>query len=554
MNNHYQRLIQILKPNSREIGQVYSLAIFKGIVALSLPLGIQSIINFIQGGSVSSSWIVLSVLITIAVGFNGYLQILQMRTMENIQQHLFVRSAFDVTARLPRFKTEGIRKYYAPELMNRFFEVLTIQKSLSKIIIELSTAFMQILLGLILLCLYHYFFVIFSISLILFMILVIRFTASRAMESSLSESKYKYKVVSWLEELARSRHSFKLAGKTDLPQQRTDDHVSGYLESREKHYRILNVQYKWLLIFKISVTLFLLLAGGVLVINQQMNIGQFVAAEIIIMMMIEAAEKLILNLENFYDIFTSAIKLEQITKIPVDDESQKPENLTHDFHQPASVDIIDLDFSFADDPKKYFNKLNFRFEKGKKYFITGPGGSGKSTLLHLISGLIVPDTGNICINEIPVANYKFEDLYKIIGNCFKEESLFEGTILENITLGRPHVTMNDVQVIASRLHLSEYIKTLPGGFMTNMQPQGTNIPSSVIQKILLARALVINPKLILMEQSLDSIPEHERLDIMKWLCDSNDWTMIITSSQDYLRKNCDHVLEISEGGLKMIKN
>ena len=145
-------------------------------------------------------------------------------------------------------------------------------------------------------------------------------------------------------------------------------------------------------------------------------------------------------------------------------------------------------------------------------------------------------------------------MYSIIGNFFKEESLFEGTILENITLGRPHVTMNEVQTIASRLHLSEYVKTLPSGFMTNIKPQGSNIPSSVIQKILLARTLVINPKLILMEQSLDSIPEHERMDIMKWLCDSNGWTLIITTSQDYFRKNCDYVLEISEGDLKIIKN
>ena len=155
---------------------------------------------------------------------------------------------------------------------------------------------------------------------------------------------------------------------------------------------------------------------------------------------------------------------------------------------------------------------------------------------------------------MPVANHKLENLYKIIGNGFKEESLFEGTLLENITLGRSHVSMNDVQNIVSRLHLSEYIKTLPLGFMTHMQPQGTNIPSSVLQKILLARILVIHPKLILMEQSMDSISDEERLDIMKWLCDSPDWTLIITTSHDFLKKNCDYVLEIKESELKMIKN
>ncbi len=552
MNQHYQRLIKLLKPNTKEIGKVYTFAIFKGLIALSLPLGIQSIINLIQGGSVSSSWIVLSVIIAVGIGCNGYLQLMQMRIMENIQQQLFTKAAFDFTFQLPKIKLDAIRQYYAPELMNRFFEVLTIQKSLSKVIIDLSSAVMQILLGLILLSLYHPFFIMFSLSLVIIMLLIIRFTTNNAMQSSLAESKYKYKVVSWLEELARARHSFKLAGNTNMPIQKSDEYVAGYLKSREQHFSILRIQFKWLILFKILVALFLLMAGGFLVINQQMNIGQFVAAEIIIMMVMEAAEKIMISLESVYDLFTAAQKLEQITELPIDTESGKIDQLTQNQLGPLSVEIVGLDFAFASHHQLLFDDLNFKFEKGKKYYISGKSGSGKSTLLHIITGLYQPSKGNICINDIPLANYGFGELYRMIGNGLKEESMFEGTILENITLGREKVSIEDVQAVLEKVMLNTHVKTLPMGLMTTVHPQGNNLPSSIIQKILLARTLVTHPRLILLEQSLDAIEETERKAIAEMLCASPEWTLMVTGHQDFLQKKCDVCLELKEG--KIIVN
>ena len=232
MKTPYQRFWLLLKPDSKEIYQVYTYAFFKGVIALSLPVGIQAIINLIQGGSVSVSWMVLVFIVTLGIALGGYMQLMQMRIIETIQQKIFARAAFDFTYRIPKINFEQIYKHYAPELMNRFFDVLTLQKSLSKIIIDFSTAILQIVFGLILLSLYHPFFILFSILLVVLVFSIIKFTSKKGLETSLGESKYKYKVVSWLEELARAKDSFKLAGVTNLPELKTDERVLGYIDSR----------------------------------------------------------------------------------------------------------------------------------------------------------------------------------------------------------------------------------------------------------------------------------------------------------------------------------
>ncbi|MGE3824785.1 MAG: ABC transporter transmembrane domain-containing protein, partial [Bacteroidia bacterium] len=297
-----KRFWLLLKPNQREIRQVYAFAILNGLVALSLPLGIQSIVNLIQGGQVSTSWVVLVILVLIGIGLGGLLQILQLRITENLQQTIFTKAAFEFAFRIPRIKLKELYDEYAPELVNRFFDTNTIQKGLSKILIDFSTAIFQIVLGLLLLSLYHPFFIAISIVLIILSYLILKLTGNQGLETSLKESKYKYLVAHWLEEIARANTTFKLAGENDLTLRKTDTYVSSYLDARESHFSVLKTQYVYLTIFKIIVAGMLLAIGGILVINQQMNIGQFIAAELIILLILNSVEKLILSLETIYDV------------------------------------------------------------------------------------------------------------------------------------------------------------------------------------------------------------------------------------------------------------
>lgn len=542
-----QRFWLLLKPDNKEIYQVYTYALFKGLIALSMPIGIQYIINLIQGGTVSSSWIVLVIIVTLGIAMGGYLQLLQMRIMEIIQQKIFTRAAFDFTYRLPKIKFNEIYKYYAPELMNRFFEILTIQKSLPKLIIDFSTAFLQILFGLLLLSLYHPFFIFFSVILIFVVLLIIKLTYKRGLQTSLEESKFKYNVVSWLEELARAKDSFKLAGETNLGEIKTDKHVTGYLNSRENHFQVLKIQFKLLILLKVLVALGLLVVGGLLVLDQQMNIGQFVAAEIIILLVIESSEKIIINLSHVFDILTSVEKLGQVTDLQMDNSSVES-SMSNEIVSAINVEVIGVNFTYPGGSKAVLKNINYNFKSNGNYCISGKNDSGKSTLVHLISGLYRPQSGNVCINSYPIGNYDINNLYRSLGNGLSEETIFEGTLYENISLGRDFIGTEDVQWAIEKVFLNDYVMGLPNGLDTPIEISGRALSKSITQRIIIARSIVNKPKLLLLESHIDLLDEENRNKIIDFLTDKkNDWTLITISNDPYLKEKCDAIINMSDG-------
>ena len=346
-----QRFVGLLKLDRKDVFQVFYYAIFAGLVNLSLPLGIQAIINLIQGAQVSTSWVVLVILVTLAVAFGGILQLMQMRIIENMQQKIFTRASFEFAYRFPKIKMSELRNYYPPELANRFFDTLTVQKGLAKILVDFPAAFLQIIFGLILLSFYHPFFIIYGMLLLVLIYVVFKFTAQRGLETSLDESKNKYKVAHWIQEVARSIVGFKLSGKTSHAIDKNDTLVAGYLTARESHFRILVIQFIQMIGFKVLVTAGLLLIGGLLVLNQEMNIGQFVAAELIILLVIASVEKLILGLESFYDVLTSLEKLGQVV-----DKELEPQEGERPFRsgEGFTLELDHVDYHVPGGSRKYW--------------------------------------------------------------------------------------------------------------------------------------------------------------------------------------------------------
>ena len=542
-----KRFWRLLKPDAPEIRNIYIYSIFNGLVNLSLPLGIQAIINLIQGGRVSTAWIVLVSIVTLGIAVSGLITIFQLRITENLQQKIFARAAFELAFRVPRIKFETLNKYHAPELMNRFFDVMTVQKGFSKILIDFSAAGLQVIFGLILLSFYHPFFILFSFLLVLLVYLIFRLTAKRGLETSLEESKYKYKVAHWLEEAARTNMTFKLAGQTDLPMERANGHVMSYLNAREKHFKVLVQQYSMMVFFKVIVALGLLAIGGILVMEQLMNIGQFVAAEIIILLVINSVEKLILSLETIYDVLTSLEKIGQVTDLEL--EPTEGVDLTEECANPGlDVDMNNVSFYYPDSKYPVLNNLVFKANCGEQILITGQNGSGKSTFLHVLAGLFDVQDGTISFNGIPRDNIKLNSLRSIIGGCLVEEELFEGTLLENISMGRSNATFENIKWAVKGVGLDDFVKRLPKGYETLLEPLGRKLPRSIVQRILIARAIADKPKLLLLEYAFEHLDLAERKKIVDFLMDkSNGWTLVTVSNDDYIAQKADYI-GIMEGG------
>jgi len=427
-----QRLIDMLRLDKRDVFQVFYYAIFAGVVNLSLPLGIQAIINLIHGAQISTSWIVLVVLVTLGVAFGGVLQLMQIRIIENLQQKIFTRSSFEFAYRFPKIKMSELYNYYPPELANRFFDTLTVQKGLSKILIDFPAALLQIIFGLLLLSFYHSFFIIYGILLLLLIYVVFKFTAQKGLDTSLDESKTKYKVAHWLQEVARSIVSFKLSGRTSHALDKNDTLVTDYLEARESHFRILVIQFIQMIGFKVLVTAGLLLIGGLLVLNQEMNIGQFVAAEIIILLVISSVEKLITGLETFYDLLTSLEKLGQVV-----DKELEPQGGEKPFSEDEEliIEVNKVSYDVPGQNKKILDDVSIKLTPNCSVLLKGNIGSGKSTLLRIIAGIIEPSSGGVYVNNAPLQRIHLNYYRAYIGQSLPDESPFEGTLLNNITFG-----------------------------------------------------------------------------------------------------------------------
>lgn len=546
----WQRLVGLLNLDKRDVWQTFYYAIFAGLVNLSLPIGIQAIINLIQGAQISTSWIILVILVTGGVAFAGILQIMQIRIVENLQQKIFTRASFEFTYRFPKIKISELRNYYPPELANRFFDTLTLQKGLSKILLDFPASILQIIFGLLLLSFYHPFFIIYGLLLLLLIYAVFKFTIKKGMDTSLDESKHKYKVAHWIEEVARCLISFKLSGKTTFAVSKNDEFVADYLEAREAHFRILILQFAQMVGFKVLVTAGLLLIGGLLVLNQEMNIGQFVAAEIIILLVITSVEKLIRGLETFYDLLTSLEKLGQV--VDKDLENQGGDmSLTE--HDDLTVEFDNVSFGVSG-KEKILQDISLKILPKSRQLITGSNGSGKSTLLRLIAGIIEPTGGNIYANNVSLNGINPNHYRSFLGQTLTEESPFEGTILENITFGDKSIPQKDLYWALEHTGLLRFVKEQPKGVNTIIYPEGQQIPHTIAKKIVLARSIVRKPKLLLLKDPLNQFDEADALKIMDFLtADNSPWALVVASQDPKWRNRCSTLITLDKGKIVSIK-
>ena len=546
-----QRFFRLLQLDKKEITYIYIYAIFSGLITLSLPLGIQAIIGLIAGGAISASLIILIAVVTVGTALSGILKIMQLTVTESIQRRIFTRAAFDFSYRIPRFKLENLADYYPPELVNRFFDTLTLQKGLPKILMDFSTAVLQIVFGLILISFYHPFFVFFGLTLVLILLAIFWITGPGGLNTSLKESKYKYQVVYWLEELARTMTTFKLSGGSWLSLNRTDGLVCNYLESRQNHFRILLFQYGNIIAFKAVVTAALLFLGSYLVINNQINIGQFVAAEIVVILVMASAEKLMLNMETIYDVLTALEKLGNVTDIPLEDEPGHVLD-SSEYSEGLEVMVEGLTYQYPNASEPTLDNVSFSLEAGERVFVTGYSGSGKTTLLQMLGGLFSNFKGTLNFNGFPMRSLDINALRSQIGDFSSQEHIFKGSIMDNISMGNPEVGLEQVIWAAQKVQLSKYVQRLPNGYSSELLPEGKNIPQSIRTKIILARSIASKPRLLTIEAFFPHLEQSDREAVADIItANDNPWTLVAVSNDPYLASNCDRVIVMKDGAIVM---
>jgi ABC-type bacteriocin/lantibiotic exporter with double-glycine peptidase domain len=543
-----RKFFAVLKPDKKDLSAIYMFAILAGLIQLSLPLGIQTIINFVMAGSVSTSIVVLNILVVLGTFFNGLLQVRQLEIIEKLKQKIFLRYAFEFSNRLPGINVEKLDNDHLPELANRFFDTISLQKGVEKILLDLPAALIQVLFGILLLSFYHPVFIAFGVLLIVIVFLILRYTSPRGLDHAMEASGYKYRVAAWLQETARVVKTFKYAKETNLQVHKTDAEVSGYLEARTKYFRILLVQFWSLISFKIIITAAMLILGSLLLVNQQINVGQFIAADIVIIAIINSVEKLIISLDKVYDTLVSVEKLGIIT------EAEKEISGSLPFpgnNKGAAIEFSGVSFAYPSG-KTVLNNINCSIRPGEMVLVNGQSGSGKSTLLRLLTGSFTGYRGNILIDGIPLGNYDVNSLRNQTGVLLNSQDIFHGSLLENITLGNNAITTGNITELADLTGFSEFIRSHKEGLDTRLDPFGNRLPKQIRQQILLMRVLLGNHRLILLEEPFAYLSPEIRERYFSLIRSKQSGTILISSEDGNLSSVCDKTIHLEAGSITNI--
>lgn len=540
------RLVQLLRIEKEGLYVVIAYAVGIGLASLAAPIGVQMLVNAIAFSGLYQPILVLSILVLVALVFAAALQAAQVWIVERIQQRLFVRVAADLADRLPRTAVSSFDEYHGPELVNRFFDVLTLQKGAAMLLLDGVLVTLQVLVGGTLLTLYHPALLAFG-AVVLAVILGILFgLGSRGAETSLEESESKYALVAWFEEIARHPTIFRSHGGDRFAAERSTELMKSYVATRRAHFRIVFRQTIAFLALQAIATAALLAIGGALVLQGKLTLGQLVAAELILSAVVAGFAKFGKYLEMYYDLVAAMDKLGKLADLPLERDDGE---LLKQEQQPLAVRFIAVEFTHPGRRSESLEPVTTSIPAGAQVAVVGPNGSGKSTLIDLLFGLRDPTRGHIEVNGLPLRDLSLKRLRENIA-LVRGAAIFEGSVMENICMGREGIRLEDVRMALEAVDMWDEITSLPDGLSTHVTTGAGNFSAGQAQRLAIARAIVVRPRCLLLDEALDHLDPQSCATVLgRVLRRDAPWTTIVATHDPSVADVCSHRFDIERGQL-----
>jgi putative ABC transport system ATP-binding protein len=540
------RVIRMLHGESHDIAVVFLYALAVGLCSLAIPVGVQSVVNSVTFGVVLQPLVVVTCLVGGVLLFSGILRILQLVVVEVLQRRLIVRISLALAERIPHVEFEQFRRKYGPEYVLRFLESFSAQKNVSALLLDGIALFFQVFVGLVLVSFYHPFFLAFSILLTFFLLLLVAPLGVGAVRTSIKASDAKYEVATWLQDIARVPILFKSNRGDAFAIERADQLVGSYLSWRAKHFRILLRQIIGSVTLQVVASTLLLGLGGWLVIQQQLTLGQLVAAELIIGVILSGVSKLGRYLEKMYELCASVAKIDALFDVPYEKESG---SFFSPGGEPASLEISNLVVRNESYSQPILNGVSLSIAPGEKVAIVGQNGSGKSTLADSIYRITAPKSGRIEIDGHDVREVHPLELRSEIA-LVRGLDLFHGTIEENLTLAKDGVSSNRVREALSMVGVLEDIYALPDGIQTALQGQPAPLSRGQAARLVIARAILMEPRLMIIDGMLDGVDETTVAGLLQELTGPKArWSLLVLTHEMTVARHFSKAYQLHQGSL-----
>lgn len=506
-----------------------------GLLTLATPVAVQALVGTVAFGTLLQPIVILSVMLLAALGFQAALKALQARVVESVQERVFVRTATDLAWRLPRVPREEDDHGFGPESVNRFFDVLTVQKTASTLLTDGIATMLQIGIGLLVLAFYHPALLAFDLVLLALVTLVVFVPLRRGLKTSIDESHAKYEVAAWLEQLARPGAALQTAAGATFAAERADALTRRYLDARRKHFGVVFGQTVGSLGLQVFASVAVLGLGGWLVTQHALTLGQLVAAELIVAAVASSVAKLGKLLDATYDLLTALDKLGHLIDLPIE-EPERGEAV-------PGQGAVRIEVHGASDGEG--KPLELEVPAGGRLAVVGAEGHPLGAWL---AGLRVPARGAVSFNGVETARARTPSLREHIA-FVQRGDFFEGSVLENVTLGRVGVTTGDARAALERVGLLEELRALPGGLDARLAHNGAPLTHSQLTRLIIARALAGAPRVIVVDESLESIEPRARARCVAALTRPGaPWTLValVADASVALARGCARVVSLAD--------
>lgn len=542
-----KRFLRILKPERKDIVTLLIFSVFSGVLYLALPLAVDTIVTNLAFGAQSDPYIqalvVVAQILAVCLILQALVLAFQYYVAEVIQRRIFVRTASELAFRLPRVRAESLDGIHGPELVNRFLDVVTVQKNTTYFLLEGVNLVAASLIGMILLAFYHPLLLLFVSVLVVLIVAVTWIFGRGAVETAIEESIPKYDLIAWFQEIAAYPFMFKGSGGYDLAYHRTNLLATKFVNARKKHFGKVFRQISALLILSIIASVAILILGTWLVLSQQITLGQLVASELIMSSIVYSLLKLGKKLEAWYDTMASTDKLGHI--FDLETESAVGECPVVDHSKGIMIKARDLAFGYKG-AKPLFHNQNFTIEPGEHIAIYGPQGSGVSSILNLLFAVRHPTSGSLSFDGLDARNWDLETLRESV-QLLRRDEFIEGSLIENLRLGRTEIGLDEIREALDKVGILETVLRKKEGLNLHIQVGGSPLSYTQRIRLLLARALVQKPRLLLIDELFDGLdtPAYDHLTKVILQSDLNCTIVVATRTRTLIEK-CDRVLNLSQ--------
>lgn len=541
-----QRLQQLIYLERQDIGTLLAYGVGIGLLSLATPIAVQALVNTIAFGALLQPLFVLTLVLLVLMSCSNTLVALQFYVVEMLQRRLFVSLFGDVVNRLQHVSITSRDKQYLPELVNRFFDVVSLQKTAASLLLETLGYVLQTLIGMVLLAFYHPMLLAFDLFLIAGLYLILFVMGKNGINTAIEQSKAKYVAVAWLESIAANPLFGKGRQGEAFVHQESQRIAENYLQACIHHFRILSRQNIGALILHTLANTSVLAMGGWMVIERQLSLGQLIAAELVVNAMFYGLTRLGKTLDNFYELVASVDKIGYLQDLPQETDHGATPSHAESGYQIAIQQLTVDKTPQTDDIKN----LDLHLNPGDSLAISE--GAERGTLLDLLFGLRTPSAGRICLDDHDLRDLSLGALRDSI-SLVRDAEVINISIADNVSVGR-NLSLIEIRSALEQVGLLDLVSSLADGLNTTLGLQGQPLSPEQQLRLTLARAIAAKPRLLLIDKALDCIEPCWRQQILDHLLSANpSWTLMVISHDLGVIARCKRQVYIKQGQLQEVR-